>query len=83
MKKQRNKMKSIVAKKINEAYQKKYEEFNKLLLDDLKVLYEESTKDKSKRIGGIHKRAFLDVVSAKMQNESIKSTIEEVKDDNN
>lgn len=67
--------KEVIKEKINNAYFKKYEEFNKLTLDELKLLYEDSTKDKKKRIGGIHRTAFLDVVSKKLQNQSIRDAI--------
>lgn len=63
--------------KINEAYFKKYEEFSKMTLEELKELYEVSSKDKKKRIGGIHRTAFLDVVSSKLQNQSIREAIKD------
>lgn len=76
------KVKETVKEKVNKAYFKKYEEFNKLTLEELKTLYEESSKDKKKRIGGIHRTAFLDVVSSKLQNQSIKDAIDSQKNEN-
>lgn len=73
------KNKKIDEQTIREAYQKKFEEYNKYTADELKKIYEESKTDKKKRIGGIYRTAFLDVLTQKLQEENLKKAIEEQK----
>ena len=70
--------------KINEAYTKKYKEFNELTLEELRQLYTKSLETGNKRIGGIYKRALFDVVTVKLQQESTKEAVENAlnKEDN-
>jgi len=60
---------------IQRVYDEKYAEYDKMSLDELKAFFEESKKSKLTRIGGTYKKAFLDVVSKKLQNKAIKETI--------
>lgn len=71
--------------KINDYYKSKYEFYQKMSLEDLKKLYEDNQKSKKTRLGGTHRRAFMDVVSKKLQEESVKTAIEDSKiiNDNN
>lgn len=57
--------------KIKDAYHKKVEEYSKHTPEELKTIWEESQKDKKKRIGGIYKKAFLDVLSKKLKEEQL------------
>ena len=60
--------------KRKEAYAKKYAEYDLLSLEDLEKLFKQG-KGKT-RIGGIYKRAMIDVVSKKLQEKSLaESTI--------
>jgi len=42
----------------------------------LKAIWEESQKDKKKRIGGIYKKAFLDVLAKKMNEKKDSENLE-------
>jgi hypothetical protein len=73
-------LKPIDKQIIIDYYNSKFEEYSKHTSDELKSIWEESQKDKSKRIGGTNRRAFLDVLSKKLQEESIKNMIVENKE---
>jgi hypothetical protein len=73
-------MNSLDKKKILEAYQTKVEEYKKYTSDELKKIYEESKTDKKKRIGGIYRVAFMDVLTSKLQEESLKDAVESAKE---
>lgn len=60
----------------SEAYQKKYEEYSKLSLEELKILYE----DKTKRPGGTYRQAFFDICANKLQEEAIKNKVAKIKE---
>jgi len=65
------KLKPIDYQNIREAYEKKTEEYSKHTPEELKAIWEESQKDKKKRIGGIYKKAFLDVLSKKLKEQQL------------
>lgn len=79
MKKQRNKLKQRDVQTINNAYFSKVEEYDKLLLDELKTLFTNSLTTGAKRINGIYKRALFDVVTKKLQEESAKKMVDDAK----
>ncbi len=62
--------------KIQEAYQKKYEEYNKYTPEELKEIFELSKTDKKKRIGGTHRMAFLAVLETKLKDRMLKEAID-------
>lgn len=64
-KKLRNKPKDSEREKMMLAYNTKYAEFDKFTLEELEQFF--GFKDKKKRIGGIHKKALIDVCSKKLQ----------------
>ena len=74
-----NKITGVDKQKIQEAYLLKYKEYSEKFkdstLDDIKKYYEECNKNKKTRIGGVYKKALLEVISEKLQNEAIKSSI--------
>jgi hypothetical protein len=73
-----NKISNFELQKI---YKEKYEYYSKFTLEELKAVFEESKKSKKTRLGGTYKQAFLDVVTKKQLEESIKGKIEELKED--
>lgn len=66
---------------LQQIYREKYDYYSKFTLEELKNIFEESKKSKKTRLGGTYKQAFLDVVTKKLQEDSIKSKIEEIKED--
>lgn len=71
-------MKQQDIKNINNAYLNKIEEYNKMTLEELKELFN------TKRIGGTYKKALINVVNTKLQeqkDQTIKNNIEELKNE--
>lgn len=63
-------LKLAISEKRKEAYKRKYTEYDLLTLEELQELF---IKSKGKeRIGGIYKRAMIDVASKKLQEKSLK-----------
>ncbi len=71
--------KQAMLDKINkEAYVRKYEEYDKLTLDELKDIF--NSKDKKKRVGGIYKTALIDVCIKKQRETKPVETTEKVEE---
>jgi len=69
-------MNNINIIKIRKAYHDKFKEYSKHTPEELKAIWEESQKDKKKRIGGIYKKAFLDVLAKKMNEKKDSENLE-------